>query len=153
MKTPGFKELALGGLMAGILVLIGYEVLDVNEAILFSYIVWFFAFLYGFILLKAGFDYYRIRYSFSLTFFSIIIFLYELIILLTGGIGLIQAVAVALTPYLGISILGSLYERIMSRRTVSSLVKTRVALIRRMRAVFYQLILLCGSSWCLVLLI
>lgn len=139
MKTPGFKELALGGLVAGVLVLIGYEALDINEAILFSYIVWFTSFLYGFILLRAGFDYYRIKYSFSLTFISIVIFLYELIVILTGGLGLIQAIAVALTPYLGVSILGSLREKIGNRRTISSSIKTRITLARRIRAVFYQL--------------
>ncbi|MEM3912427.1 MAG: iron ABC transporter permease [Desulfurococcaceae archaeon] len=139
MKQPGFREVALGGLLAAALVLMGYELLDVNEAVIFSYLVWIFAFFYGFMVLRAGFDYYRIKYSFSLMFISIIVFLYLLVVILTDAKGVIQAVAVALTPYLSVSFLGALREKASTRKVAFHIVSPKTSLTRKLKAVFYQL--------------
>lgn len=139
MKKPGFTELLLISAILAIFVLIANEFATADEAVLLSYATWLIAFVIGILLVLKGFDYYRIKYSFTLTFLVIIVFIYELIVLLTGAMGILQATAVFLTPYLSVYIFGGINEAISARKRFKEIVKVNVPLIHRIRAIFYQL--------------
>ncbi|MEM1529097.1 MAG: iron ABC transporter permease [Desulfurococcaceae archaeon] len=139
MKSPGFKDLSLGGVLLALLCLISYEILPEVEAVMYSYVLWVVALVYGLLLLNRGFNYYRIKYSFSLTFIAVVIALYEIIVLLTGATELLQAIAIGLTPYLSVALFGSLRERIQATKERIKIMKTPVPLLRRIKATLYQL--------------
>lgn len=139
VRPPRLMDVLLIGVVLALLCMIGYEALSPVEAYIFSYVVWITAFVIGYVLLSWGFDYYRIKYSFFLTFLAIIIALYEIVVILTSAIGILQAIAIALTPYLSIAFLGSLRERIRMSKIKTEVIKERIPLIRRLRSIFYQL--------------
>ncbi|MEM4717305.1 MAG: iron ABC transporter permease [Desulfurococcaceae archaeon] len=139
MKKPGFTELLLISAILAITVLMSSEVLSSDEALLVSYTTWLVAFLIGPPFILKGFDYYRIKYSFTLTFLVIIVFIYELIALLTGAMGFLQAIAVFLAPYLSVYVFGSFIDSLLARRRFKEIVRVKVPLVRRLRAIFFQL--------------
>jgi len=87
--TANMLKMILISTILAVISLIGFTFLAESEALILAYFILFISFLTGYFLLKWGFDYYRIKYSFSLTFLVVAVFLYDLIILLTGATGLL----------------------------------------------------------------
>lgn len=142
--TANMLKMILISTILAVISLIGFTFLAESEALILAYFILFISFLTGYFLLKWGFDYYRIKYSFSLTFLVVAVFLYDLIILLTGATGLLFAISVFITPYLGVYVFGSIIESRKARIRFQREAKHALPLWRRLRATFYQLD---GTMW------
>ena len=138
--AAGFKQLILGGFLFALLYLpLSYGALPQEYQVLCSCVLWILALVYGYLLLIRGFDYYRIRFSFTLSFILLVVFLYELVVLLTGATGILYAIALFLAPYLGVGLFGALREKLESKRTRVAAERAKVAFTRKLKAVAYQL--------------
>jgi len=139
VRRAGFIELFLIGALFGVLTTILYELTPLEYSDWVSIFTIIISAISGSLLTLKGFDYYRIKYSFSLTFIVLVIFLYELIILLTGAPSILVVIGVFLAPYLGVYIYGSLRDMIIQRRKFTMEATHRVSLTRKLKSVFYQL--------------
>jgi len=135
----GLLDVVLAGILFVVLCMISYEVLSPSEVEVFTYIVWSASFIYGYVLLVMGFDYNRVKYSFSLTFLSVIVALYEIIMILIGATGLLRVLAVGLAPYLGLVLLGALREWLRYLKTRRETLKVATSFTRRIRSTLHQL--------------
>ena len=77
MRKAGFIELILMGLLFAVLTLILYEVIPFEYSQWAPILIIGVSTISGSMLVLMGFDYYRIKYSFSLTFIVLLVFLYE----------------------------------------------------------------------------
>lgn len=127
MKRLKLTDVLLVGVLLGALVLAGYELLPLESAFTLSCILLVAGLLLGGLLIKMGFDYYRVKYSFLLVFLAVVIVLYEILVvmlLLIYGreakyrdvISLNSAIATTLTPYLGVILFGGLADKVKSTR-------------------------------------
>ena len=139
MKALGLRELFMIGALLAVLALIGHELLSPDLSSTLSYFYLVVAFIAGILFVFMGFDYYRIKFSFSLTFLVVVVFLYVLLTILTGASGVLLAIAIALTPYLGAYVGGLIHERSKLKATGSRARGVKVSLTRRLRATLYQL--------------
>jgi hypothetical protein len=140
LGRAGLLDVVLAGVLFVTLCMISYEVLPPSEVEIFTHIVWSASFIYGYVLLVMGFDYNRVKYSFSLTFLSVIVALYEIIVLLICATGLLRVLAVGLAPYLGLVFLGALREWFRYLKTRRELVKeVTVSYTRRIKSTLHQL--------------
>ena len=139
MRKAGFIELILMGLLFTVLTLILYEVIPFEYSQWAPIIIIGVSTISGSMLVLMGFDYYRIKYSFSLTFIVLLVFLYELIIILTNAPYLLIAIGAFLAPYLGVYIHGSLRDIHTQRKAFTTATKHRVSFIRKLKSTIYQL--------------
>ncbi len=92
------------------------------------------------LIIKGLYKYDYIRYSFTLSFLSIITLLYLFLAILIEFYGIPQAFAVFLTPLAGVTVVGYLHSRVSEKRErfkVGGFV--RLSLWRRLQATLYQL--------------
>ncbi len=75
--------------------------------------LWIAGVAWGLLLYLAGFDYYRIVFSFSLSFITIVSLLYITLVLLIVIPGIPEAIAIALLPLVTIAIIGYLHNTIV----------------------------------------
>ncbi len=101
--------------------------------------LWVLAILWGIFLYIAGFDYKRIKFSFSLSFLSIIAFLYIFFILLIGIPGYPRALALFLTPLLTLAIIGYVKENIIDFIRFRERLRLKIPFVKRVRATTYKL--------------
>jgi len=153
VRRVGLVEVFGLGTLFAILCLISGELLTHEEAVILAYTLWAISLLSGFVFIRLGFDYYRIKYSFALAFLVLIVALYEIlalmIVLVFGGdarvkdsVLTVAAAASGLSPYFGVAIAGSLLEKLNQRRLVKAEKKpvpSRMVFIRGLRKVSYQL--------------
>ncbi|MEM1641374.1 MAG: iron ABC transporter permease [Desulfurococcaceae archaeon] len=172
MKRVGLTEVFLTGGLFGVLTLIGYEVLPADEGEILALFTLAMAFTCGYVLLKLGFDYYRIKYSFSLMFLSVIIALFEIIIIsifmvfnrdpyTRDVVYMYMAIATLLAPYLGVTVFGAIIDKTYSWKEFKSRMSVRlhVSVSRRFRKITFQLdktlwfFFLCGIIYLLIFML
>lgn len=120
-----------------------------------SFYLWIAGFIWGVILYIAGFNYYRIVFSFSLSFLTIVSLLYVILILLIVIPGIPEAIAIALLPLVLVAITGYLHNNILKTLIgfIHSIVKKReirnggayiyssgiTGLLKRIRSAMYKI--------------
>jgi iron(III) transport system permease protein len=111
-----------------------------NEVIILESGLWFIGFLMGPLFLYVGFDFKKIKFSSSLSFLSIISFLYVFFVIVLYIPGIPSALGLILTPFLSLSISGFLYER-LKRRKATLMIHKGVSrgLVRRIKSAIAQL--------------
>lgn len=136
LKRLGLTEVFLIGGLLGLLVMMAHELtlyghLTVGESKLFALFIWALAFFSGYLILKAGFDYYRIKYSFFMMFLALIIALYVILVFFIFAVFsedytardvvfLNTSIATALTPFLSVTIIGDILEKLKAWKKFKS---------------------------------
>jgi len=102
-------------MFAGILLLLIYILLNfyLKTRINIVDYLWLLGFVWGLLVFLKGFDINRVIHSFTLTFIAIVSFIYVLLIILIKIPGIPEALAIALTPFLTVCIIGFIKIKII----------------------------------------
>ena len=143
------------GLVAGFLYYLGYLL---GYTSILEPLSWLFAIVMPIILYKRGFDAARIKYSFGLSFLSIISYVYLFFILALRIPGLARAVAILLTPIAVISFTYSVDEFVSNLRSRER-IGVKVPLGKRVKSSLFKMdaliisFLVIGSTMLIVFLV
>jgi len=102
-------------LFAGILLFLVYFLVKfyLKTSISIADYLWFLGFFWGLMIYIRGFDINRVIHSFTLTFIAIVSFIYVFLIILIRIPGVPEALALALTPFLIVCIIGFIKMKII----------------------------------------
>lgn len=157
-RRARFGDVFVLGLVLLIVSIAMYNDLPLAEAKSATSILILLGIIVGGLMLGAGFNFDRIKFSFIWSFISILAVIYVALIFAIDGYGPIQQFAVFLSPYIGVSAFGYLGER-ASRAFRARAVSAGVPLSTRIRAVIYQLdstmwfFLIFGSLYLLIFMV
>ncbi len=104
-----------------------------------EYTLWFIVVFWSVILFLKGIDYRRIMFSFSLSFLTIISFIYVFFILVLNIPGYPRGAAFFLTPILVIASLGYVRDKLITLKEARKRTKVKVSLSKRVRTTVYKL--------------
>lgn len=137
-RTPTLMDVFITGFILSVASFLLGEILPDEEAKLMSRIIILIGILISGILLRKGFNYDKIRFSFIWSFLSIVTLIYLALIILIDASGVLQDIAVLLSPFIGTTILGYLKNKMAEIKTRPG-VSRRIGIRNRIKATFHQL--------------
>ena len=121
--------------------------------------IWLFGIFWAYLLILNGLDYYKIMFSFSLSFVSIISVIYIFFIVVLGIPGIPRAIALFLLPLLAVAAIGYIIEKIVKPMKTRRKIHIYVPMSKKIRATLFKLdpimwvFIIAGSTILIVFLI
>ncbi len=130
------RDLFVIGLAISIVYYMLFTLMGPNTSV--TEIIWLIGILAGTISLRAGFDYDRVRFSSTLSFLSVVLFIYIFIIALTDLEGLAMALSLLVLPFVSAVSTAAILGLVKKGGPASKEV-LEVSVARRFRALMYEL--------------
>ena len=116
-RVPTFTDVFIVGFILSITSFLFGEILSGEEAKLITNVIIVIGIIIGGSLIRKGFNYDKIRFSFLWSFLSIVGLIYLALIILIDAYGVLRDIAVLLSPFNGVTIIGYLKSRIWGIKT------------------------------------